>query len=211
MACLKKWALLFVLACSGNGASATEEFVWSEGFKLAGEIVVVPSGTAVKSTATGASDNRKSARAIRDPAASKTQTIIIVPEDEEGVLSPSMVPAPADNRSKARDYSRGTDSNGSTTVIIVPEDSGAETDRGRSLSRNRSKARRYSDDGAGVSTQTGSVVKIGTAVGIMGADGVVVYACDDVNNAAGRIGDDSQAGNVFTVMVGSKQVRARCK
>ena len=188
-----------------------EEVIWSEGFKLAGEIVVVPSGSAEKSTATGASESRKKARSIRTPAVSATQTNIIVPEEEEGVLAPSGVAAPVDNRSKARDYSRGTDSTNSTTILVLPDGSNAETARENSLERNMNKARRYSDDGSGRKGQKGTFIKIGTAVGVMGSDGVVVYVCDDTNNAAGRIGDDTQAGNVFTVMVGGKPVKARCK
>lgn len=200
-----------MLVGSAGNASATEEFAWSEGFKLAGEIVVTPSGDAVKNTATSASDSRKKARAARDPSAQKTQIIIIAPEEEEGVLSPSGIAAPPDNRARARDYSRGVDSTSPATIVILPDGSSTETDRENSLARNRSKARQYSEEGAGRKGQKGTFVKIGTAVGVMGSDGVVVYVCDDTNNAAGRIGDDTQPGNVFTVMVGGKPVKARCK
>ena len=45
----------------------------------------------------------------------------------------------------------------------------------------------------------------------MGKDGVIVMVCDGVNNNVGRIGDDSQSGNKFTVMVNGRPTPARCK
>lgn len=213
MARMKEWIFLWMLAgCGGNAGAATEVF-WPEGVKLAGEIVVAPSGGAAKNNATSASESRMKARATRnDSSAPATTTIVIVPEEEEGVLSPSGMSAPPDNRTKARGYSRGTDSGNPATVLILPENTsdGAGTAR-ESLEKNRSKAHRYSEGEASGSGRTGTYVKIGTSVGIVGSDGVVVFACDETNNIAGRIGDDTQPGNVFFVIINGKQAKARCK
>lgn len=217
MTCRKKWLFLWVLAgCVGN-VGATEDVPWSVGVKLAGEIVVFPSGGVAKSGETGASESRKKARASRnDPSATAETAIIIVPEEEEGVLSPPGMGAPPDNRAKARSYSRGTDSGGPATVLILPDNlsEGAETARD-SLEKTRSKARRYSDGETGGrvgnGAKAGAFVKIGTSVGVVGSDGVVVFVCDDTNNTAGHIGDDTQSGNVFSIVVNGKLTKARCK
>ena len=214
---MNKWGFLWVLAGYGGIVGAAEEALWPESGKLAGEIIVAPSGGAAKSSAAGASESRMKARSSRsDPSAPAVTTIIIVPEDEEGFLSPPTVGAPPDNRAKARDYLRGPDSGSPATVLIVPDNApaGAETDRGNSLERNRAKARRYSDgdaSGGGSVGKPGTYIKIGTSVGVVGPDGVVDFVCDETNNVAGRIGDDTQSGNVFAIVVNGKLAKARCK
>lgn len=217
MTYMRKWACVWALVWCGGNAGAAEEMFWHEGVKLAGEIIVVPSAGAQKNSATSASESARRARAARnDPSATAPATIIIVPE-EEGVLSPPGVSAPPDNRVKARDYSRGVNSNGSTTVLILPDgvSDGAETTRGEILERNRSKARQYSDgdiDGnKGNGGKTGTIVKMGTSVGAVGSDGVIVFVCDDTNNVAGRVGDDTKSGNVFSVVINGRLTKARCK
>jgi len=217
MTYIRKWACVWALAWCGGSAGAAEEIFWHEGVKLAGEIIVVPSVGAQKNSTTSASESARKARAARnDPSATAPATIIIVPE-EEGVLSPPGVSAPPDNRVKAKDYSRGVNSNGSTTVLILPDgvSDGAETSRGEILERNRSKARQYSDgdiDGnKGNGGRTGTIVKMGTSVGAVGSDGVIVFVCDDTNNVAGRVGDDTKSGNVFSVVINGRLTKARCK
>lgn len=211
MTSMKKWALLWVLAGYVGNAGATEEVSWPKNYKLAGEIVVVPSGSAA-SSATGASESARKARSSRnDPSVPAVTAIVIMPEEEEGVLSPSGVGAPPDNRAKARSYSRGSDSGAPGTVLILPDNAPDGTGTARdSLERNRSKARRYSDGETGVG-KAGTYVKIGTSVGVVGSDGVIVFVCDETNNVAGRIGDDTQTGNVFAVVVNGKMAKARCK
>ena len=212
MTCVKKWAFLWVLAgCVGNAGAAAEGF-WPEGYKLAGEIVVVPSGGAAKGGATGASESRMKARSSRnDPSVPAVTTIVIVPEDEEGVLSPPEMGAPPDNRAKARGYSRGLDGS-PATVLIMPDNAPDGTGTARdSLEKNRGKARRYSEGEAGGVGKAGTYVKTGTSVGVVGSDGVVVFVCDDTNNIAGRIGDDTQSGNVFAIVINGKLAKARCK
>jgi len=212
MTCMKKWAFLWLLAGYMGNAGAAEEVFWSESFKLAGEIVVVPSSVPTKGSATGASESARKARSSRnDPSVPAVTTIVIVPEEEEGVLSPSGVGAPPDNRAKARGYSRGSDSGAPGTVLILPDNApdGAGTTRDN-LERNRGKARRYSD-GETAAGKAGTYVKIGTSVGVVGSDGVVVFVCDETNNVAGRIGEDTQSGNVFVVVINGKMAKARCK
>lgn len=218
MAYMRKWACVWALVWCGGSVGAAEEIFWHEGVKLAGEIIVVPSVGAQKNSATSASENARKARAARnDPSATAPATIIIVPEEEEGVLSPPGVSAPPDNRVKAKDYSRGVNPNSSTTVLILPDGvaDGTETSRGESLERNRSKARQYSDgdvDGnRGNGGKAGTIVKMGTSVGAVGSDGVIVFVCDDTNNVAGRVGDDTKSGNVFSVVINGRLTKARCK
>lgn len=213
MTYMRKWACVWALVWCGGSVGAAEEIFWHEGVKLAGEIIVVPSAGAQKNSATSASESARKARAARnDPSATAPATIIIVPE-EEGVLSPPGVSTPPDNRVKAKDYSRGVSSNGSTTVLILPDGvpDGAETSRGEILERNRSKARQYSDGDIGNGGKTGTIVKMGTSVGAVGSDGVIVFVCDDTNNVAGRVGDDTKSGNVFSVVINGRLTKARCK
>ena len=46
---------------------------------------------------------------------------------------------------------------------------------------------------------------------MMGADGIWVISCRANNNTAGRIGDDTRSGNIITVEVNGKLIKARCK
>jgi hypothetical protein len=213
MAFMRTSAFLLMLACGVGNASANSLLSWFGHFKFASEIVV-PLGGAAKSSATSASESRKKARSsVNEASPPVSTTIILAPEaDEEGVLAPSRMGVPADNRAKARDYSRGLDPANAATVQILIDNTedGSDTNQ-RSLEKNRNKARRYSDSVSGSGSKPGTYVKIGTSVGVVGPDGVVVFVCDDTNNIAGRIGDDTQSGNFFSVVVNGKQVKARCK
>ena len=214
MAYMKKGLFLLALAwCVGN-ASATGVLSLLGGFKLASELLVAPLGGAVRGSSSSATENRKKARAAAKdtPPPVAENIILVVPEEEVGVITPSRVGSPTDNRAKARDYLSGTDSGNSANVRIlndaVPD--GSETNQ-NSLERNRAKARRYSDGSSSSGSKAGTFVKIGTSVGVVGPDGVIVLVCDDTNNIAGHIGDDTQSGNVFAIVVNGKLAKARCK
>ena len=46
---------------------------------------------------------------------------------------------------------------------------------------------------------------------LTGNDALPVVDCSNVDNVAGRIGDDTQSGSVITLMQGRNQVRVRCR
>ena len=213
MAHTPKLLILGLLACTAGHAGATGPLDWLGGFKLASEIVVTPWGGNTKGSSTGASTSRQKAQAAANPGAAPPSTqIVIETDDEDGVLSRPRTGAPTDNRDKARNYSRGSDAGSPATIRILTDNTAEGTDTNRdSLEKNRSKARRYAEGASDNSGKAGTFIKIGPATGVMGVDGVVMFSCDDTNNIAGRIGDDSQPGNVFAIVVNGKMIKARCK
>ena len=91
------------------------------------------------------------------------------------------------------------------------ESTGDANSTKENASRNASKAKRYVQDPQDEASNTGKFFQFGATTGVMGKDGVIVMVCDGVNNNVGRIGDDSQSGNKFTVMVNGRPTPARCK
>jgi hypothetical protein len=176
--------------CAG---SAMAKSVWgvSHGARLLSEIVLSagevltnkPSSS--RSTSEAATESRNRAReAIADAALPNDEiaTIIIAP-DEDSSMTPGRSSVPPDNRSKASE----------------------------NVSRNLNKARRYAQDQQDGPTNKCKFAQFGTTTGVLGKDGVMLIVCDGVNNNAGRIGDDSQSGNVFSIIINGKTTMARCK
>ena len=213
MVFMKKSTFLLLLIWFVGNANAAGMLSWVGPFKWLSEIVV-PWAGATKSSATSASESRRKARASANDAVPPVlTTIVVVPEaEEEGVLSPSRMSTPSDNRTKARDYSRGVDPANATTVQILIDNtvSGVETNQSN-LEKNLNKARQYSEGASNTGGKSGTRLKVGTSVGVVGADGVVVVVCDDTNNTAGHIGDDTQSGNIFSIVINGKLSKARCK
>lgn len=73
------------------------------------------------------------------------------------------------------------------------------------------KARRYANGGDASAPKAGLFVRLGTAVGVVGADGVIVFACSDTDNIAGRVGDSVKPGSLFTVLMNGRATPARCR
>ena len=178
------------ILCAGP-AVATSVWGVSHGTRILSEIVLSagevltnkPSSS--RSTSEAATESRNRAReAIADSALHNDDiaNVIIVPA-EDSYMTPGRTSIPPDNRSKARE----------------------------SVSRNLSKARRYGQDQQDESTNKGKFTQIGTTIGVVGKDGVMLIVCDGVNNNAGRIGDDTQSGNVFSIIINGKTTMARCK
>ncbi len=212
MAQIKKVAFFWLLAgwCASH-AFAAGPLTWLGNFKFASEIVVTPLGGSTQGSASGASRNRQKAQSAAHVGTAPTP-VMIVTEEEDGVLTPAQMGAPADNRDKARSYSRETGAGHPATLQIITDNAVDGTDSARdNLERNRNKARRYAEGASGSNTKAGTYIKVGPSTGVVGADGVVVFACEETNNIAGRIGDDTQSGNLFSVVVNGKMIKARCK
>ena len=210
---MRKNTFLFMLVWFVGNANATGVLSWVGPFKWVSEIVV-PWGGSTKSSSTSASESRRKARASANDATAPTlTTIVVVPDaEEDGVLSPSRMSSPSDNRTKARDYSHGVDPVNAAAVQILIENAPNGVDTNQSnLEKNRNKARQYSEGVSSGGGKPGTHVKIGTSAGVVGADGVVVVVCDDTSNTAGRIGDDTQSGNIFAVVINGKLAKARCR
>lgn len=178
----------------------------------AGEIFISPApGSQSKNSVDNATANRIKAQAYTNPEVQTPSTIIVVPP-EEGLLAPPTLGRPPDNRSKARNFIK--DARNSTTdptiILLDTVPKGGEPAR-VNLEKNLNKARGYADDGNSTGVKPGTYVRYGTAVGVVAADGVIVFSCEEISNTAGRIGDDSQSGNSFTLSVNKKLHPARCK
>ena len=194
----KEWSLITLLLCAG-AAGATEGAFWSPGYKLAGEIIVTPTGNSGKSSSMSATDNRERARSYKpDGAQAPGTTVVIVPEEEDGLLSPRGGESAPANRAKAREYRTGPDSHSLPQILTPPgrDPARVETPRER-VEANRSKAHSY--------------MKGETPVGMVGADGLMLVNCRDVDSVSGRIGDDTQSGSVITLFQNGKQIKVRCK
>lgn len=192
------WSLVTLMLWVG-AAGASEQAFWSPGYKLAGEIIVTPTGNSGKSSSTSAADNRERARSYKpDGPQAPGTTVVIVPEEEEGLFSPRGGESAPANRAKAREYQSGQDSHSVRPILIQPgrDPARMETPRER-MEANRSKARSY--------------MKGETPVGMVGADGLMLVNCRDVDSVSGRIGDDTQSGSVITLFQNGKQVKVRCK
>jgi hypothetical protein len=189
-------------------------------FKVfAGEIVLAPvvnTGNTVHSQSNQTPSNvsatiqREKAAAYSGADNQQLPTIIVAPEVQ--LLAPSSTGKPPDNRNKAKNYIKDANSASQPVTIIYPNKSstGADTPR-ESLDKNLSKARRYSENGTTGVSKPGTFIKYGSATGVIGADGVVVFSCGDINNSAGVIGDNSQSGNSLSVVVNGKVLQARCQ
>ena len=193
--------------------------VWTvaNGFRVLTELVLPDasssSGQNSRSTSAADSERRNKARAalLNAESAVESSPTIQVIQDNESYMSPGTSSAPPDNRRKAREYLQDN----STQILVIPK-VGTETPsttggNRENASRNLNKARRYAQDQDDGPTNTGKFVQIGTSMGVVGKDGVIDIVCDGVNNNAGRIGDDSKSGSMFTIMVAGKPALARCK
>jgi hypothetical protein len=208
-----KWLIPGLFAWFSGQACAVMPSFWSSGFRVLSEIIVPLGGSSKGSSSSNASEPRKKARAALEKTENPTvEGVIVELEEPEGILSRARVGVPTDNRAKALNYLNGSEG-GRVQMVRPPIEAAPGTiEATRSnLERNRDKAHRYSEDGSSAAGKTGTFVKIGTEVGVVGSDGVIVVTCESTNNTAGRIGDDTQSGNYFSVVVNGKLAKARCK
>lgn len=208
-----KWVIPSLLAWFSGYACAVMPSFWSSGFNVLSEIIVPLGESSRGGSSSNASESRKKARAAVEKTENPPVEGVIVELDEpDGILSRARVGVPTDNRAKALNYSNGGDVVRVPTLRSPIEAAPGSIEASRAnLERNRDKAHRYSDGGLSAAGKAGTFVKIGTEMGIVGSDGVIVVTCDATNNTAGRIGDDTQSDNFFNVVVNGKIVKARCK
>lgn len=175
----------------------------SSGIQLAGEIIVSPQGGA--SAAPDASDLIDRARSQRQDDVPGATTIILIPEPgifEQGVLTPGPSGFPnsaKSNRLKAKKYQQDGSAGADTGIILIEPAEDDATAQGRARS-NRARANSYAN-GDLKSVLTGKV----------GTDGIPIVVCKGVNNQAGRIGDDVESGNVFSIFQNGRPVKVRCQ
>lgn len=169
---------------------------------LAGEIILVPPKADTSSGATEAGRQREMAREYRKGQTAAPPAVIVVPDEEAGVLAPRPgMSGAAENAAKARAYRQGD--NGVTFVPapVVQESpqAGSETPAAQSARKNRARAIEYRK-GEQHST-----------VSVKGADGLPVIDCSNVDNISGRIGDDTRSGSVVILVQDRNQVKVRCR
>ncbi len=193
---LRSCVLSALMLCAMN-AGASDGAYWQEGFRLAGEIILAPSRDVGDDSAAASASSRDKARSYRQDAPPSGTTVIILPDEDEGMLAPRGGESlPSDRRSRAREY-RAPDAPASGQAIILPDqilEDRVLTPREQTQKTNRSKARSYLKGESPV-----------------GADGLPLVDCRDVGSTTGRIGDDTQSGSVITIIQNNKQVKVRCR
>lgn len=175
----------------------------------AGEIVMSPpKSNAPVTTDSGkeASRQREAARDYRKEHIPDTPTIVVVPDDEEGMLSPhrSSSSSAAENTARAR-ANRQSDSGSGAVVppILSPEapTSGSRMDSTQRARDNRNRAAEY---------RTGEQ-KSDRRFAVVGKDGLPIIDCSATENVAGRIGDDTHSGSVVILIQDRNQIKVRCR
>lgn len=161
-----------------------------------------PAPQPASDTSVSASRQKKAARDYRKEQTTAPE-IVVIQEDEGGVLSPRQAPSGAsENAARARTERQG-DSSGNVVLppaglpdaTLLPD----ETSATQSARRNRAKALEYRKG------------ERGSGVAIKGNDGLPIVDCSNVENVSGRIGDDTRSGSVITLIQGSNQVKVRCR
>lgn len=192
---------LAVLPAANAGAAADG---WAEKLLLA-EIIVPqqPQSSNRSSGGGGAPSQAERARAYRNNEPAAGSTVIVVPaEEEEGLLSPrgggAVENRSSEIRSRVRNYQQGGDSTGSGNIVVQPRQPAGTESTSERAQDNRSRARAYSQG------ETPAVVK-------SAQDGIPLVSCQDIDNVAGRIGDDMRSGAIVFIVKGNKQIKARCQ
>ena len=178
--------------------------------------IVVSGGAApsrsCRSTSPAASESRNRAReALADAASQSGALNNVIVLEEDSYIAPGSNGALPDNRRKAKEYSQGESDVSPVIVLTKPGSETSVPSARESQRRNVNKAQRYLTDQDDEPTNSGKFTRSGTTMGVMGKDGVILIVCDGVNNTAGRIGDDTQPGNVLTILINGKPTPARCK
>lgn len=174
----------------------------------AGEIVILPSGNETATSEREATRLRESARAERKGQSPvETESVLIIPEEDAGILSPRYNSSAAENSDRARAYRK--ESNGSAVITIVPlanvPGAPASSSASQHARSNRERAIEYRK---GERTLT-----LGSANGgnVISTDGLPVIDCQSAENVSGRIGDDTRSGNVIILIQDRQQVKVRCR
>lgn len=178
-------------------------------FAQAGEIIILPSGNATSSSEKDATRLRESARAERKGQSPvEAESVLIIPEEDAGVMSPRYNSSAAENSARARAYRKEND--GSAVGIIVPlvnvpdvSASSPAQSASQHARSNRERAIEYRKGERPLGPANG--------VNVISTDGLPVIDCQSTDNTSGRIGDDTHSGNVIILIQGRQQVKARCR
>lgn len=174
---------------------------------LAGEIVISSHPKASDSATTSEKDATRQMEAAREHRTGQASTpaVIVVPEDDEGMLSPRRSGSgAAEHSSRARTYRQIDTSSGVVAPQLMAPDAapGSKIESSTQRARdNRNRATEY---------RTGEA-RIGNQVAVVGKDGLPIIDCSATENVAGRIGDDTRSGSVVILIQDRNQIRVRCR
>ena len=175
----------------------------------AGEIVILPSGNETATSEREATRLRESARAERKGQSPvETESVLIIPEEDAGILSPRYNSSAAENSARARAYRKEND--GSAVGIIVPlvnvpdvSASSPAQSASQHARSNRERAIEYRKGERPLGSANGG--------NVISTDGLPVIDCQSAENVSGRIGDDTRSGNVIILIQDRQQVKVRCR
>ncbi|BAO31350.1 hypothetical protein [Sulfuritalea hydrogenivorans] len=200
---MKRVAAPFLFLVTGALVLSTDALAAEEarrvepgGAFLLAEIVVPAQPDSGQKARKSAAEARVKAKAYQE-SESGSPAIVVIPEEEEGLLGPRRQPesGASQNRAKARLYQQGQ----TPAQVPVPTIPGTGTSTADRAQDNRAKARSY------VATDNTVVIER------IGADGIPIVSCGKlVSNVAGHIGDDMQPGSVFFIMRDNKPFKVRC-
>lgn len=167
---------------------------------FAGEIIVGGSVPKTSSAHDRASDARERAKAQRgdDTEVVPMSTIIEELDADQGAYGSRPGGAASQNMNRARSYQQGGDGSTPNSIdqLLIDPDS----NQGRNKN-NLDRARAYQrGESPGVT---------GTRFGA--SESLPLVDCSQVENVAGRIGDDFASGSVLILMRNGKGVKVRCK
>lgn len=168
-----------------------------------GEIVIFPPKNDVPSSETQATRLREAARAERKEQSPVTSSVIIIPEEDEGVLSPRHSTGASENRARARAYRKDEDAPEMYSPLILvpvpPVTSSVPSAAAQNARTNRERAIEYRKGDHDHPHSSNA------------KDGLPIIDCEANGNVSGRIGDDTRSGNVVTQIQDRQQVRVRCR
>jgi len=178
------------------GALAGSAMAW------AGEIVIFPPKNDAPSSETQATRLREAARAERKDQSPVTSSVIIMPEEDEGVLSPRRSTGASENRARARASRKDEDATEIYSPLILvpaPPVTSSVPSAAQSARTNRERAIEYRKGDHDHPHSSNA------------KDGLPIIDCEANGNVSGRIGDDTRSGNVVTLIQDRQQVRVRCR
>ncbi len=190
--------LIPVFACCAYSAMAGSLIIDQDAVNQANE-VAAPSENGTATGRASSADNRDRARNYQMENNAAGTDLIIMQEDDNGMLEPRSGSRLPENRAKAQSYQRDSSGASPAPILVVParrSDAADELELTREkLDQNQAIARK---------NMRGEAALTGT-------DKLPVVSCVDTGNVSGRIGDDTMSGNVITLMQNGKKVRAICK
>jgi hypothetical protein len=187
----------------GSTTQASESLAGDAMIRLAG--IVVPSETVEGGKEKESVKNKKRAKAYKEGTAASLPTATETEEEEEGMLGPRRQPEgrASENMTRAKAYQQGQ----VPAQAPIPATGTTESKSGESSSKGmahdlKAKARAFFSKSTSSNDLT--VQKIGS-------DGIPIVSCSKAaENAAGRVGEDTEPGGIFYIMRDNKPYKVRC-